>query len=449
VPGSSKTTLPRRRALLVAFLACAVLALGQSSLWLGIEPFATWSYALSWWSTIFLLDALVCLRVGESLALARPRAFLALAFWSGAFWLAYEAANLRLSNWYYVGIPPDLPTRTLGVFVSFATVLPGVLGVHAFLESRAATRLAREPRAPRPGTQRLLFALGAASLVLPLAFPRVAYPLIWGAAFLLIEPWLATRDPRSLLARWCGGDRAPLGRLLLAGAACGLLWETWNFRSPAKWIYTVPFFEDAKLFEMPYLGFVGFMPFALGCHSAARALVALGWMPEWEGERLGTEPPRPRRARTARAAWVVAILFSAWAIAALNRSTVRATRPAVADLPGIPAEFVGRFARAGIAHPDQLARWSREREPAIDLEDADPEALHGWIETARLMSVRGLGLRGYTWLADAGVRTVEALAASDAEALLGQFSATRRGLAPEPTAAEVRVWIRGARRAQG
>src|SRR6185369_6074897 len=145
-------------------------------------------------------------------------------------------------------------TRSLGVFVSFATVLPGVLEIHAAVspigdDGRASG--ARPPRALRTS----FHLAGIACLLLPLLFPRSCYPLIWGAAFLLLEPWLAEVDPRSLLGRWLAGDRGPLLRMLLAGAISGGLWETWNFRSPAKWIYTVPFFEESKLFEMPYLGF--------------------------------------------------------------------------------------------------------------------------------------------------------------------------------------------------
>ena len=426
-----------RRARRLAFVSASTLAVGQAGLWLSIEPLATWSYDLSWWSAILLADAITCLRTGSSIALARPRAFFGLAFWSGAFWLFFECTNFRLQNWYYVGIPRDLATRTLGVYVSFATVLPGVLEVHALLESfvrRASGRAPPRPTAPGHGVRLALAACGAACLVLPLLFPRLAYPLIWGAPFLLLEPWLATRDERSLLARWCGGDRGPLARLLLAGALCGALWETWNWQSPAKWIYTVPLFEEGKLFEMPYLGFVGFVPFALGCHSAARALVVLGWIPEWEGLASAAHPWKPRRAL---AAALASLIFSAVAIAGLNRFTVRATRAWISDLPGIPAEAVARLAEAGIDHPEDLVR-------AAEAGGLDP-ALARWSEAARLMSVRGLGRRGHAWLADAGVHTVEELARSDPAQLERQILASGRGEPPTPSPAEIRVWVRGAR----
>ena len=50
---------------------------------------------------------------------------------------------------------------------------------------------------------------------------------------------------------------------LLAGMICGLLWEFWNYWSLTKWVYTVPFFEDMKVFEMPAPGYLGFALFGL------------------------------------------------------------------------------------------------------------------------------------------------------------------------------------------
>jgi hypothetical protein len=50
---------------------------------------------------------------------------------------------------------------------------------------------------------------------------------------------------------------------ILGGMACGFLWEIWNYWAISKWVYTVPWFEDVKLFEMPLLGYLGFGLFAV------------------------------------------------------------------------------------------------------------------------------------------------------------------------------------------
>jgi hypothetical protein len=53
--------------------------------------------------------------------------------------------------------------------------------------------------------------------------------------------------------------------LLTSGFLCGFLWEFWNYWALSKWTYTVPYFGNIKLFEMPSFGFLGFPPFAIEC----------------------------------------------------------------------------------------------------------------------------------------------------------------------------------------
>ncbi len=39
----------------------------------------------------------------------------------------------------------------------------------------------------------------------------------------------------------------------------------WNYYSLAKWEYGVPFVQKYLVFEMPILGFAGYLPFGLEC----------------------------------------------------------------------------------------------------------------------------------------------------------------------------------------
>jgi len=114
----------------------------------------------------------------------------------------------------------------------------------------------------------------------------------------MTESWLVARGSSGLLAELARGRIGTIWRWLAAGLVCGLLWETWNSFAVARWIYTVPFFEDTKLFEMPLFGFLGFPPFALECYSFARVLVELELVPDWELSiaDAGATPRRPTRA---------------------------------------------------------------------------------------------------------------------------------------------------------
>jgi hypothetical protein len=52
----------------------------------------------------------------------------------------------------------------------------------------------------------------------------------------------------------------------------GLLWEGLNWGCGRGWIYTVPFFDRPKLFEMPLPGYLGYLPFFLECGAALALL---------------------------------------------------------------------------------------------------------------------------------------------------------------------------------
>jgi len=63
--------------------------------------------------------------------------------------------------------------------------------------------------------------------------------------------------------------------LLISGAICGFLWEMWNFKAGAKWVYSIPYVGVLKIFEMPVLGFLGFPPFAVECCAMTAAFFLL------------------------------------------------------------------------------------------------------------------------------------------------------------------------------
>jgi hypothetical protein len=65
------------------------------------------------------------------------------------------------------------------------------------------------------------------------------------------------------------GDWRPLWLAALAALVCGFFWEFWNWHSVARWEYHVPYVDRFHLFEMPLLGYAGYLPFGLQCVAAA------------------------------------------------------------------------------------------------------------------------------------------------------------------------------------
>lgn len=433
----------RTRAYLVLALAIAVHAVAWIGIALDVVLVRAWFYDLVWWPYIVAADSVVFLRNGRSLLWSRPRAFVLAALWSAAFWLFFELVNVRLENWYYVGIPKDWIARWPGVFLSFATVLPGLIVTAALLETMGFPRSVRAPRmSTGPRARAWLNGLGALFFVLPLAFPRYAYPLIWGSVFFLAEAFVLARGGHGLLSELARGDATKLVRWLAAGAITGLIWEGFNSFATARWIYTVPYFEDTKLFEMPLLGFVGFMPFALECYSFSRALVHARWIPEWEL----AEPPAARLAPSAMPALACALAVSVLAIGAVQRYTLRATLADLGDVPGLPADVRAALEAHGIHSLSRFTRAARAGElPSHVTERVDAELLDAWVATAELLQHRGLGARGLAWLTSVGIPDVPTLARCDAHELAQRLAKSGSGPAPTPNRAEVKVWVRGAR----
>jgi hypothetical protein len=277
-----------------------------------VEPFATWFYSFAWWSYILLADAVIFAWQGESLLLNRLPELPKLAVASVTCWLIFELVNFSLGNWHYLGLPPALPWRWLGYLLSFATVFPGLFQTRDLLAATGLWARVQGPvRSPGTGWMPPATILGLVMLLLPFLWPQYFFPLTWLAFIFLLEPFCYLGGGQSLWVNWCRGSRREIYLLLLAGLICGFFWESWNFWAKARWVYTLPYFNAGRIFEMPVLGYLGFLPFALECAIMYNFLTMLE-------ERWLTSP----RAKTR---WLAGQVFF-WIImfAAIDRWTVLA-----------------------------------------------------------------------------------------------------------------------------
>jgi hypothetical protein len=219
-----------------------------------------------WLGYVLLVEGWTQRRTGTSGLARSPRAFALLFLASVPAWWLFELFNLRLANWEYLGRErfSDLEYALLAS-LSFSTVLPAVLATAELLRSLPA--LERFARGPRLGPSRplllALFVAGVGAVVLMLAWPRVFFPFAWIGPVLVLEPTVRWLGRRSLLDDLARGDWREWIALWGAGLACGFLWEAWNFHSYPKWIYHIPGVDFWRVFEMPILGYLGYLPFAL------------------------------------------------------------------------------------------------------------------------------------------------------------------------------------------
>ena len=398
-------------------LACGIAAvLGGLFLSRISEQVDLWRFAICWWGVLLALDGAVRLRHGAS-PLARPSDWVACAAASVLFWDLFELLDLRLRDWWYVGVPRSRLGGAVFSAICFATVLPAVRLGLALISPRlgAGTGVA----APAPRAARVLFALGAAALALVLAFPKVAFPLAWLLLWFLFEAELARRcdaGPRlsSALQGWREGDRTVLVRLLALALPLGLFWEGLNSGAARGWVYTVPGFESPKLFEMPLAGYLGYLPFLLEC-GAALAL-------------LDRTVPRLRRAPAL--VLIAAIAGFHWQTDGFGRrATAISLAPRLSDAQTLPPSDLEWLERAGLRTPRDVLRATRPVPPRIR-------------DLAEVAAVAHLGIPWAERLARAGVRGRAMLAAADPQPLCERLGA-QGGQPPDP--ALVRLWVRKAR----
>lgn len=290
----------------------------------GIEPFHNLFYIFAWWAYIFIADAAVYRLKGDSLIISRTEEFWYLAVWSAFIWFIFEIANLRLQNWQYMFIPSDRSLRWTGYLLAYASVLPGLFETTELL---GAAGLAAKARCPRlrvtPELLKRLIIAGAAALILPLVLPRYFFALIWLAFTLLLEPLNYRIGLRSLLRDMEEGNPQKLYQLLAGGVVCGFLWEFWNAGAGAKWIYTVPFAGNIKLFEMPAAGYIGFPLFAVECYAMYNFISYLRRGKSWEQDAQEPAPGlRPARWLLIGSAVLLPVICYA-AATAIDSHTVR------------------------------------------------------------------------------------------------------------------------------
>ncbi len=219
-----------------------------------------------WLGYALAVDGLVFFRKGSSLLARGKKDYVLLFLLSAPSWWFFELINLRTQNWIYQGKDGlSEPLYALFATMSFSTVIPAVfgtaelMGTFGWFGSHGGKKVYRRPA---PVLLGWLFATGWLMFVLILLFPRYAYPLVWGAAYCVLDPVNVWRGGPSLLEDAVSGRWKPYLCLAAGCLVCGFFWEMWNYYSIPKWTYHVPFVGFWHIFEMPLLGYLGYIPFS-------------------------------------------------------------------------------------------------------------------------------------------------------------------------------------------
>jgi len=242
------------------------------------EPLQAYTFLPLWLGYIVSVNSLTYTRTGHCLLINRWSFFLALFPLSSLFWWFFEYLNRFVQNWHYLGVE-DFSTGTyiLHASLCFSTVLPAVQSTEEYLGS--FPRLAAPLKNWRPVIIQkpkiwgwLLLALAGPSLAGISIYPDYLFPMLWMAPFLVIIGVQAICGEETVFRDLPNGDWRAVWLPALAALICGFFWEMWNFKSLAHWQYSVPYVQRFHIFEMPILGYGGYLSFGLGCMVVSRML---------------------------------------------------------------------------------------------------------------------------------------------------------------------------------
>jgi hypothetical protein len=209
--------------------------------------------------------------VGKCMMIDKPKFFSMLFILSAFFWWFFEYLNRFVQNWYYEGIGDLSPfIYFLYATLPFATVLPVVLGTYDLLESFPKLSAGLDNfikiklRNPKMIAWIILIVC-AIGLALIGIYPNFLFPLLWISPLAVISSVMILQGRKTIFTLLENGDWRQIFLLALSALICGFFWEMWNYHSLARWIYEVPFVNRFKIFEMPILGYSGYLPFGLEC----------------------------------------------------------------------------------------------------------------------------------------------------------------------------------------
>jgi hypothetical protein len=244
------------------------------------KAFQNFTFTPLWTSYVVFVNALTYRRTGTCLLTRQTWYLLALFPASALFWWYFEYLNRFAQNWYYVGQELFTPlTYTVHATVAFSTVLPAVISTSELLQSHPALR---RPRFRRPlvlGNRQMnagaMLVFASCGLLGVAVAPDYWYPVLWVSPLLILLSLQVLFREENLFQKLERGEWQTVTVPALAALVCGFFWEMWNHYSYPKWAYCIPYVQRFEIFEMPLVGYLGYLPFGLQCGVVADLVARL------------------------------------------------------------------------------------------------------------------------------------------------------------------------------
>lgn len=262
----------QRQGTVRAGLGVLLMLAAWATAWSGWEPYRYYTFFPLWLGYTLLVDGVTAARYGTSLFERGRAAFVALFLVSAPAWWLFELLNFQLGNWEYVLPRPYswLAHHALAS-LAFSTVIPAVFCTSELVRAALVRRPIRWLTWAPGRTGLIAIAVsGGVALLLTQLVPSLFFPLVWLGLFFMFDPVARLTGRPSIAGQVAHGRWDTVVVLWVAALWCGFLWEMWNSRAMPKWTYELPYAEWFRVFEMPILGYSGYLPFGLELYALYR-----------------------------------------------------------------------------------------------------------------------------------------------------------------------------------
>ena len=234
-----------------------------------------------WLGFILCIDGLVLRRTGTSLIVRSPKIVAMMFIVAMPYWWAFEGVNQVTQNWVYIG-----PVTNTGLFyylqasLAFSVVIPAVFEVSELVGSFGfIKRFGHLPALVLSRRQVMLTGLfGLLSLAAVFLWPAYLFPMTWACLFFIFDPINCLAGRPSIFSQIRNGDWRVVIAFALGALGCGFFWEMWNNQASVSWEYNIGYVDFARVFQMPLLGYGGYLPFGLETYAVFHfAAGLLGW----------------------------------------------------------------------------------------------------------------------------------------------------------------------------
>jgi len=244
-----------------------------------------WALLPLWWGFVLVIDGLVYKRSGgRSLVNNEPTQLILMAVTSISGWFLFDYFNFFINlNWYYPAADSmKHDSFLLYAFFGSASFIPMAFEwYYLFRTFRFFKGLYRRgPVVKFPRWLRLsLIIVSFVLLCFTPYYPDHLFWVVWLVPVIILSiviDYLRIWTPFDSIKT--AGNWTALLVIAPAFLVQGLILECWNYFSAyhlpdgsiqtyntAYWRYTIPWITKVKIFEMPILGYLGYVPFSVFC----------------------------------------------------------------------------------------------------------------------------------------------------------------------------------------